>query len=266
MKWSLISSVNNDEVLKTCLLNSSEAQSASEIFLQRGFADAAAAYNDAIDKATTDVLVFAHQDVYLPEGWADSLREVLETLAREDPQWGVLGVWGTDAAGRGTGDLYCTYAMRRIGGAFVGAKEVRCLDEVMLIVRKSSGLRFDEQMKGFHMYGSDICLSARKMGLKSYVVPVFCVHNTNGFYLLPREFWKCYFYMRRKWRAELPIITPCAKITTWCWPVIKDNALRLRNVIFKRCKALRRVPDPGQLYREQFSQGRPSATPVAAKH
>src|SRR5882724_12411596 len=95
MRWSVISAVNNEQVLQSCLLNSPGIQSAAEVLLQRGYQSAAAAYNDAIQKATTELLVFVHQDVYLPQGWIDSVNRSLETLSREDPNWGVLGVWGT---------------------------------------------------------------------------------------------------------------------------------------------------------------------------
>jgi hypothetical protein len=265
MKWSLISAVNNDGVLKSCLLNSSESQSASETLLQTGFASAAAAYNDAIEKSTTDVLVFAHQDVYLPEGWASKLQDALETVSKQDPEWGVLGVWGLDATGQGVGDVFCTFAMRRLGGAFAGVMEVRTLDEVMLIVRKSSGLRFDEQMKGFHLYATDICLQARKRGMKCYAISAFCVHNTNGYLMLPLEFWKYCLFIRKKWKAELPIFAPCAKITFWCWPMIKWNIIRALNIMLKRLKPGKRLPDPARLYREELAPER-AALPAAHTH
>ena len=260
MKWTLIAAVNNEAILKSCLLNTPEAQSASEILLQTGYTSAAAAYNDAIRKANTDILVFAHQDVYLPEGWGAALEKALEVLSKQDPDWGVLGVWGLDAAGKGAGDVYCTFAMKRLGGPFEGVSEVRTLDEVMLIVRKSSGLKFDEQMKGYHLYGTDICLQAQQRGMKCYAVSAFCVHNTNGYNLLPLEFWKYYFFIRRKWRAALPIFAPCAKITFGCWPMIKWNIRRRLNIMLKRHKPGKRVADPGQLYRERLSAGRPPAS------
>ena len=72
MDWTVISVTNNEDVLKSCLLNSPDLAEASEVILQKGYRSAAVAYNSAIDKAKTDLLVFLHQDVYLPRGWAAS--------------------------------------------------------------------------------------------------------------------------------------------------------------------------------------------------
>ena len=41
---------------------------------------------------------------------------------------------------------------------------VATLDELLLIVRRDSGLRFDPDL-GFHLYGADICLQASEQGL-----------------------------------------------------------------------------------------------------
>src|SRR4051794_37329697 len=198
MKWTVIAAVNNQEVLRSCLLSSPEISSASEVILQTGFTSAAGAYNAGIEKAKTDLLVFVHQDVYLPEGWVASVEKALEVLSKKDPQWGVLGVWGVKRSGEGVGYLYCAGLMRKLGQAFDDAPEVRSLDEVVLIIRKSSGLRFDESLPGFHMYGTDICLEAKRQGMKCHAISAFCVHNTNGYKMLPVQFWQSYFLMRRK--------------------------------------------------------------------
>ena len=91
MDRSVISAVNNEEVLKSCSLSSPDIRSASEVLLQRGFSTAAAAYNAAIDQARTDLLVFVHQDVYLPSGWLDHRSEGGGDSLKTDPNWGVLG-------------------------------------------------------------------------------------------------------------------------------------------------------------------------------
>jgi len=250
MKWSIISAVNNESVLKSCLLTSPDIQSATEVILQAGYSSAAAAYNSGIQKASTDLLVFVHQDVYLPEGWINVVQEALELLSVQDPHWGVVGVYGITASGRGAGHLYCTGLGCVVLKAFAGAIEVRSLDEVVLIFRKSSGLRFDDRLPGFHLYGTDICLESRRRGMKCYAISAFCVHNTNGYSFLPFAFWKCYWLMRRKWKAELPVAATCSNITYWCWPMIWWNGVRAANLLLGRQKRAGRVQDPSQLYRE----------------
>lgn len=250
MNWTVVSATNNDSVLKSCLLSSPDIRGASEVILQRGYSSAAAAYNDALDRAGTDLVILVHQDVYLPGGWIDSLRAVLDLLSINDPQWGVLGVWAGMYTGGPSGYLYWTGSGGPAGEPVDGVAEVSTLDEVLLVLRRSSGLRFDERLPGFHMYGTDICLEARRRGRKSYVFSGFCVHNTNVYDMLPWDFWRAYLFMRRKWKSELPISTPCIDITRSCWPMVRWNTVRAANILLRRHKSGRRVDDPVALYQE----------------
>ena len=262
MDWTVISAINNESLLKSCLLNSPAVREASEVILQRGYTSAAAAYNNAIDKAQSDLLVLVHQDLYLPHGWLTSLRRALDHLSNVDPNWGVLGVYGVKTSGRErAGFVYCAES-GRLGHAFDGVQEVRSLDEIVLIIRKSSRLRFDEQLPGFHMYGADICLEAQRRGMKSYAISAFCIHNTSGYRMLPLQFWRCYLFMRKKWRAELPIATSCTEITFGCWPIIWWNVHRAANIALGRYRATTRLADPARFYLELASSD-PKLTPSA---
>jgi len=256
MNWALISAVNNEEVAKSCLLSSPGIQTASEVLLQRGFVSAAAAYNSAIDKANNDLLAFVHQDVYLPEGWLTKVQNAVDVVSKTDSDWGVLGCWGIRPSGDRAGFVYDGAWRKVLGQFFDGGLEVDTLDEVVLIFRKSIGLRFDPRLAGFHMYGTDICLEARRGGKKCYAIAAFCIHNTNQYGMLPLEFWQAYLAMRRKWKAQLPIRTTCTEITRWCWPVLKWNVVRAINLATGRDKTpAKRVADPAPIYRELVARG-----------
>jgi hypothetical protein len=256
MNWGLISAVNSEEVVKNCLLNSPGIQTGTEVLLQRGFVSAAAAYNAAIDKAESDLLVFVHQDVYLPEGWLTMVQNAVDVVSKTDPDWGVLGCWGIRPSGESAGFVYDGAWRNVLGQRFDGGLEVETLDEVVLIFRKSSGLRFDPQLAGFHMYGADICLEARHRGTKCYAIAAFCVHNTNQYGMLPWQFWKGYLQLRRKWKAQLPIRTSCTEITYWCWPVVRWNLVRAINLATGRDKPpTQRDQDPSRLYLQLIQSG-----------
>jgi hypothetical protein len=250
MKFTLISAVNNESVLNSCLLSSPCASRAEAVLLRRGFRSAALAYNAAIEEARTDVVVLVHQDVFLPEGWDTQMERALQQLEQEDPHWAVAGIWGVMPSGEGTGYLYCAGLARTLGQEFSRPVAVRTIDEALLVLRKSSGLRFDEAIPGYHLYGTDLCLQAEARGMKCYALAAFCIHNTNGYDLLPWDFWKCYFLLRKKWRTRLPVITPCTEITLGCWPMIHWNGIRLINLLLRRHKAGRRVVDPASLYQQ----------------
>ena len=48
--------------------------------------------------AQNDLIILVHQDVFLPEGWDDELREQLEEAKRQFGPIGVAGVYGVGPA------------------------------------------------------------------------------------------------------------------------------------------------------------------------
>jgi hypothetical protein len=222
-KWSLVSAVNDDRVLRHTLLASPAIGKGCQIITKRGYPCIGKAYNQGLAKSAHDIVVFAHQDLYLPEVWLNGLRLALRELARLDPRWGVLGSFGVAKSNppEPRGFCYSTGLKRILGEPFSSPIAARSLDELVLVVRKSSGLQFDEALPGFHLYGTDICLQAEAKGMASYIIPAFCVHNANGVIRLPSDFWRAYFYLRRKWRKQLPVTTCCTTITKGCVPVVQ---------------------------------------------
>ncbi|HTY85969.1 MAG TPA: glycosyltransferase [Candidatus Acidoferrum sp.] len=257
MDWTLICATNDEQILRSCLLSSPDLPAARDVLLQRGFDGAAAAYNAAMDKARSDLLVFVHQDVYLPAGWLARVENAVGMISEKDPDWGVLGVWGVQTSGERAGLVYDGGWGRILGGQFDGGLEVESLDEMVLILRKSAGLNFDPRIAGFHMYGTDICLEAKRRGKKCYAIAALSIHNTNQYWMLPWQFWKGYWAMRKKWRAQLPVKTTCTDITRWCWPMIRWNVVRGVNLLTRRDSApLKRVADPRHLYQELIASGK----------
>jgi hypothetical protein len=244
MDWALITAANNDAVLQSCLLSSNDVSAAREVKIQRGFTSASSAYNKAIEECESEILVFAHQDIYFPEGWWCSVESAIDQLKRTDPEWGVLGVWGVQANGEFAGHLYCNGTGRVLGKKSTGPVPVRTLDEVVLIIRRSSGLRFGDDLPGFHMYGPDICLEAQKQKRNCYALSAFCVHNTNQYGMLPWDFWKSYLIMRRKWKRVLPVVTSCTTISRSGLPAMWWCAETAVHLALRRPQLRTRVADP----------------------
>jgi hypothetical protein len=215
----------------------------------RGFTSAGAAYNAGIRQSTGEILVFAHQDVYLPSEWDSQLAAAVSQLSQSAPNWAVLGVWGITRESKAHGYMYCTCMQKMLGQPFRQPVPCASLDEVVLILRRSAALQFDEQLPGFHLYGTDICLVAMQAGFSSYVIPAFCIHNACGQTFLPWAFWLAYFYFRHKWKERLPIRTPCTVITRSCYPLLLHPAQSFIAHFVKRQRVGARVLDPGALYR-----------------
>jgi hypothetical protein len=214
--------VNNREVFETNFLASPcfRGPHDHQILVQENFASAAKAYNDAIERSTNDLIVFCHQDIFLPERWLSQLDEALAYLEAEDPIWGVLGCYGETLNDNGRGYVYSS-GLGTMGKPFEHPAPVQTLDEIVLILRKSAGLRFDEQLPHFHLYGTDICLRAAAVGMNSYAISAFCIHNTHQSLILPKEFYDCCRHIRRVWKDSLPIQTTCIRITRSNVPIYR---------------------------------------------
>jgi hypothetical protein len=211
---TFVIAVNNKSVFESNFLASPCVSGAHshQIIVQEGFSSASTAYNDAIDRSTNDLIVFAHQDIIFPESWLLDLQRALDSLERTDPQWGVLGCYGETLDGHGRGYIY-SGGLGIMGKPMDRPAPVQTLDEIVLILRKSSGLRFDEDLPHFHFYGADICMAAAARGLKSYAISAFCVHNTQQNFILPKEFYESYRHVKRRWKNSLPIRTTCVTMT-----------------------------------------------------
>ncbi|MGB0109703.1 MAG: glycosyltransferase [Terriglobales bacterium] len=251
-KITFVVSVNNREIFENNFLVSPCLRGANdhEIVVQERFLSAPTAYNDALGRSSNDLIVFCHQDVYLPVGWLKDLRRALDYLSMHDPNWGVLGCSGMTVNHDHWRYLYSS-GLGVSGTPFEHPKPIQTLDEIVLILRKSSGLRFDEQLPYFHLYGTDICLQALQRGMNSYAISAFCIHNTHQTLVLPTEFYECCKHIRRTWSSCLPIQTTCVRITAFNIPIYarRLHETYLRHIRRKEIGGMR-VKDVRQLVEE----------------
>src|SRR5579884_1569550 len=105
---TFVVAVNDSGVLKHNLLASPclETSGNIEILIQEGFGSAASAYNAAIDRAANDLIVFVHQDVFLPADWISRLLSSVHLLETSGTRWGVIGCCGKTQSGVRLGHLY----------------------------------------------------------------------------------------------------------------------------------------------------------------
>lgn len=247
MNLTIVSAVNDEDVLRSCLLKSPDLEFCPEFVLRRGFSSAADAFNPIIEASTNDVLVFAHQDVFLPAGWLTRLKYTIESLCVTDSNWAVLGTLGVTSMGVYVGQVYCTANRGMLGHALRLPTMVNSLDELVLVLRKSSGVRFDRGT-GFHFYGTDVCLNARRSGQNTYVIPALCIHNSDSYGMFPFAFWRGYYYMRNKWSDFLPVRTTCIEICRPILPVLLNSVKRFFWRWGKWGRQRCRVDDPAELW------------------
>lgn len=195
-------------------------------------ASASIAYNDAVNRASADILVFAHQDIYFPQGWFRKLKEVCDRLTSMDPSWAVAGLIGVTKDCRYVGHLWDSGLGAICGGPFEVPEEAASLDEVVLIVRRSMGVSFDPELPSFHLYGTDIVLRARELGKKAYVVDLPVIHNSRPIVHLDPSYMLAYRFMVRKWRLLLPWPTVIIPLTRNPLPrIFRGWRLRYKSVL-----------------------------------
>jgi Glycosyltransferase like family len=229
-KLAIAAAVNDHATLAQCLARSPDiANGTLMLKTYEGFSTAGIAYNQALDESTAEYLLFAHQDVYLPGGFARRMVAALDQLSTIAPDWAIAGVVGA-RHGEVIGKVWCSGNNRVIGEGQSLPARANTLDELIIIVRRSSGLRFDEVLPSFHLYAADIILTAAAAGQTTWVVDVPVVHHSRPVVNLGGGYKEAWNYMRRKWRANLPIENLVCTITASPFSLWeKDLRLRVRH-------------------------------------
>ncbi len=237
----IVAAVNDEEVLAHNLMRSAIIRDGEvDLKCYRGATCASQAYNQGLDDTTARIVVFAHQDVFLPDAWAGELAHAIAQIEKVDPDWAVIGAFGVDRAGRPVGHAWSSGLARRLGGRFAEPVEATCIDEFVIVLNRASGLRFDPQLPGFHLYGADIVLSAAAAGLKSYVADIPAIHNSKPVHGYKGGYSDAWHFMCRKWASALPIATLTVPLSRTSLPL-----LRARFRLWKsRKQRLLRAGDP----------------------
>jgi len=246
MIFDLVVATNCKETLESNLCSSPGLNSNARMLPQTGFESASIAYNTGLKCAESNFVIFAHQDVYFPPGWFDKLRRKLAALESRHPNWAVVGTYGVSTNGERCGHVYTNGLGKKLGSAFEAPVSAQSIDELLIILKRSSGLSFDENLPGFHLYGTDICQAAIEQGLGAYITDLFCIHNSRSIAYLGPDFWQSCAYIRSKWKDRLPIVTPCTVIKRSDFYPLKILAHRLRG-FFKRNKLIKANPNPASL-------------------
>jgi len=194
-KISILTLVNKPDKYQKYVLNSTYKEIDSIQYSYINWAKtAASALNYGLDNlCTSELIICCHQDVEFLPGWLEKILHFAENL----PNWGVLGMAGTTFKNEMTG----THSGLGIPGDHIKVMTVDCS---VIILKKSQGLRFDENLKYFHGYGEDIALQANAKGLNVFVIDVPIKHHTE--WTSGKGFWESMSYLAKKWRSKFGMI------------------------------------------------------------
>jgi len=192
---SIVCVYNNKEILDNYLLKSLKIQTVNYelIFIdntQGKFKSAAEALNYGGRKAKSDYIMFVHQDVDLSSNtWLKEVEKILDELSN----LGIAGIAGKSDNETGViTNIKHDNPPRLAGEIQIGKPtKVQTLDECLVIIPKSvfNILQFDEKVcNDWHLYTVDYCLSAKKLGFNSYVIPIFIYHRSSGYSMSEKYF------------------------------------------------------------------------------
>ena len=148
--------------------------------------------NTFLDAATEDIVGVVHADTTFGAGVLRSMSQ--EAMCDGGRLTGMVGrsfngfVWGKDGGG-----------------------EVSTLDSCAVMMPRSLGLRFDSDLfDDFHCCVEDLCLQAQKLGVKTYVPPLYADH-IGGFIDRPADwmpnYWRYRTALADKWKGTRFITT-----------------------------------------------------------
>jgi hypothetical protein len=213
---------HSDAILQANLARS-PCLAAIPLHVERNAPSAAAAYNAALDATDAEVVIFAHHDVYLPRGWDRMLEARLAEVQAQDPDWALYGTFGVGLDAAHIGPVWSSSLGQIVGRVPLAPVQVQSYDELLIILRRSSGLRFDAALAGWHFYGTDIVTQARARGLLAWAGALPCIHNDRYHPALGPDFHAAYRAMQRKWRTRLPLRSPITKISRSGLHLIRDT-------------------------------------------
>jgi hypothetical protein len=180
----------------TLVTKPDEYRNMVELFVEKGFTepdceylyidnsqsnkhDAYSGYNRFLQQARGKYIILCHQDIEPIEDDRSRLDWLLTEVTQADPAWGLCGNAGANCSG----DMVVRisdpwHANRNEGRPFPAP--VMSLDENFILVRRDANLALSRDLKGYHWYGSDLCIVASVLGWSSYVIDFHLRHKSGG--------------------------------------------------------------------------------------
>jgi len=144
----------------------------------RNNTDAYQGINLFLKHAKGKYIIVCHQDILINKDRVEDLDNRLSELDKIDKKWAICGNAG--AAGPNHIVYHISYPddIFKNKGRF--PLKVSALDENFLVIKNTARLAQSDDLSGFHMYGSDLCLNAESRGFNSYVIAFNLTHKSYG--------------------------------------------------------------------------------------
>jgi len=131
-----------------------------------------------LQQAKGKYIIICHQDVILIDDGRNQLVNCIKEIDYLDPDWAILANAG------GMNFKWVATQITQLNGNRIVQKRLplraRTVDENFMLVKNDANLALSYDLKGFHLYGTDICLIADILGYNSYVINFNLLHKSDG--------------------------------------------------------------------------------------
>lgn len=165
--------------------------------------DAFEAFNLFLRQAKGKYIIICHQDILINEDDISDLRNRLKELDLKDPNWAICSNSG--AAGPNHIVYHISYPEKGLMSKGRFPLKVAAIDENFILVKNNALLKVSNDLSGFHLYGTDLCLQAALNGFSAYAIAFNLTHKSFGnrdqeFYRIEKELVKKYdSFFRSRW-------------------------------------------------------------------
>jgi len=216
------SAVNDDAVFEKYLARSPDVATQGCQIL-RGERSAAGVNSILFDcnvKVSAPIVVYVHQDVFLPKGWLENFQRQWHKadLAMVPSAVAVAGIYGvkTKSPDPHIPETRAGHLLDR-GRLLHEPHGLPCavdsLDECLVAIDPRAKIFVDPAL-GWHFWATDLCLQAQARGLSAVVLDVYLEHwSTQSHSHLPASYAVSREIFRKKWGARLPIVTPTERVS-----------------------------------------------------
>lgn len=153
--------------------------------------------NIFLQKAKGKYIIICHQDIIIHDNDKSDLLNLIAEVEEKDANWAILSNAG------GINLKWIATHITQGNGIVISEKnlplKVQNVDENFIVVKKSANLSLSTDLKGFHFYGTDICLIADILGYSSYVIGFNLMHKSNG--KVDASFFKLKSEIKKKYKT-----------------------------------------------------------------
>lgn len=140
--------------------------------------DAYEGLNVFLQKAKGKYVILCHQDILLHDNDINDLKKLIEEITLKDENWAILGnAGGINLKWIAT---HITQGSGRVLKQEYLPLKTKSVDENFMVVKRDANIALSRNLKGFHFYGTDICLIANVLGYNSYIIEFNLTHKSNG--------------------------------------------------------------------------------------